>query len=141
MAQTRWYRLTMFALLYFVQGSALAYISTFMKPHLNSFDIDADSIALLSSLLLVPFILKIFIGVLSDRVSLFGLGYRKPYIVIGLLLAMVAFAAAGTVSPGDNFTLFAILLILGSFSITLFDSATDGFAIDTVPAQDHDTVQ
>lgn len=141
MAETRWYRLAMFALLYFVQGSALAYISTFMKPHLNSYNIDADSIGLLGSLLLVPFILKIFIGLLSDRVSLFGLGYRKPYIVIGLLLAMMAFASAAFVSPGENFTLFAALLILGSFSITLFDSATDGFAIDTVPAEDHDRVQ
>src|SRR5436853_7707497 len=86
--RSRWYRLVMFGLLYFVQGAALAYISTFMKPHLNSFNIDADQIALLGSLLLVPFILKIFIGLISDRVNLFGFGHRKPYIVLGLLLAM-----------------------------------------------------
>ncbi|MCA9978642.1 MAG: MFS transporter, partial [Anaerolineales bacterium] len=134
-------RLILFAMLYFVQGSALAYFRNFQKPYLDSFGIDADLIGLLTTILLLPFILKIFIGMLSDRVSLFGHGHRKPYIVLGLLLAVVAFTAVSFVSPDQNFTLFAILITLGSFSVALFDSTTDGLAIDSTPSAEYGTVQ
>lgn len=138
---TRRYRLWMFGLLYFIQGAAVAYFSNFLKPYLNGYGIDADTIGLLSTLLLLPFILKIFIGILSDRVSLFGRGHRKPYIVLGLLLVMIAFAAAGFITPGQSFFAFAALMVLGSFSITVFDSATDGLAIDVTSREDHGKVQ
>ncbi|MCA9959438.1 MAG: MFS transporter, partial [Anaerolineales bacterium] len=138
---SRRFRLILFAMLYFVQGSALAYFRNFQKPYLDSFGIDADLIGLLTTILLLPFILKIFIGMLSDRVSLFGHGHRKPYIVLGLLLAVVAFTAVSFVSPDHNFTLFAILITLGSFSVALFDSTTDGLAIDSTPSAEYGTVQ
>ncbi len=138
---TRRFRLTMFGILYFVQGSALAYFRNFQKPYLDSIGIDPDVIGLLTSLLLLPFILKIFIGMLSDRVNLAGHGHRKPYIILGLLLAVVAFAGAGFIDPNGRFGLFAALIVLGSFSVALFDSTTDGLAIDTTPHEEHGTVQ
>lgn len=140
-SRSRWFRLSMFGLLYFVQGAALAYFRNFQKPYLDGLGIDADVIGLLTSILLLPFILKIFIGMLSDRVSLFRLGHRKPYMVLGLLLAALAFGAAGFVLPDTNFTLFAVLVVAGSFSVTLFDSTTDGLAIDVTPREEHGTVQ
>jgi hypothetical protein len=36
-----WYYYIMFGLLYFVQGSALAYINNFQKPYLESLNISA----------------------------------------------------------------------------------------------------
>lgn len=140
-SHSRWFKLSMFGLLYFVQGSALAYFNSFQKPYLNSLHIDADVIGLLTSILLVPFILKIFIGMLSDRVSLFRRGHRKPYMVLGLLLAALAFAAAGFVLPDKYFMLFAGLTLIGSFSVTLFDSTTDGLAVDTTPRDEQAIVQ
>ncbi|MEJ2746460.1 MAG: MFS transporter [Anaerolineae bacterium] len=141
MAKSRSFRLTMFGLLYFVQGAALAYFRNFQKPYLSGLGIDADVIGLLTSILLLPFILKIFIGMLSDRVNLLGMGHRKPYIIWGVLLAAVAFGSAGFVLPDRNFTLFAVFIVLGSFSVALFDSTTDGLAIDTTPEQEQGTVQ
>ncbi len=35
---------------------------------------------------MIPFVIKIFLGMLSDKVNLFGLGHRRPYIMIGLLI-------------------------------------------------------
>jgi len=131
----------MFGLLYFVQGAALAYFRNFQKPYLNSLNIDLDTIGLLTSILLLPFILKIFIGMLSDRVNLLGLGHRKPYIILGLLLAAAAFGAAGFVLPDTNLALFAILIVIGSFSVALFDSTTDGLAIDITPQPEQGLVQ
>jgi PAT family beta-lactamase induction signal transducer AmpG len=140
-SHTRSFRLSMFGLLYFVQGAALAYFRNFQKPYLSGLGIDPDVIGLLTSILLLPFILKIFIGMLSDRVNLLGFGHRKPYIILGLLLAVVAFGGAGFVLPDRNLMLFAILIVTGSFSVALFDSTTDGLAIDTTPPQEHGTVQ
>jgi PAT family beta-lactamase induction signal transducer AmpG len=135
------FRITMFGLLYFVQGSALAYFRNFQKPYLDSLNIDADVIGLLTSILLLPFILKIFIGMLSDRVNLFRLGHRKPYMILGLLLAAIAFGAAGFVLPDTRFTLFAVLIVCGSFSVALFDSTSDGLAIDITPPEQQGRVQ
>jgi PAT family beta-lactamase induction signal transducer AmpG len=135
------FRLTMFGLLYFVQGSALAYFRNFQKPYLDSLNIDADVIGLLTSILLLPFILKIFIGMLSDHVNLFGLGHRKPYMIVGLLLATFAFGAAGFVLPDTHFSLFAFLVVCGSFSVALFDSTSDGLAIDITPMDQQGRVQ
>ena len=138
---SRSFRLSMFGMLYVVQGAGLAYFRNFQKPYLSSLHIDPDVIGLLSSILLLPFILKIFIGMLSDRVNLAGLGHRRPYMVLGLVLAALAFAAAGFVLPDANFALFAVLIVLGSFSVTVFDSTTDGLAIDITPASEQGTVQ
>jgi len=67
---------------------------------------------------------------LSDKVNLLGMGHRKPYMMLGLLLAALAFGGATLALPDANFTLFAVLIMLGSFSVTLFDSTTDGLAAD-----------
>ena len=135
------FRFAMFGLIYFVQGSALAYFRNFQKPYLDSLNIDADVIGLLTSILLFPFILKIFIGMLSDRVNLFRLGHRKPYMIIGLVLASIAFACAGFVLPDTRFSLFAVLIVCGSFSVALFDSTSDGLAIDITPIEQQGRVQ
>ena len=131
----------MFAALYVVQGVGLAYFRNFQKPYLDSLGVNPDTIGLLTLVLQLPFILKIFIGLLSDRVSLFGMGHRKPYILLGLVMAGAAFAAAGFVPPDANLWLFSALVVLGSFSVTVFDSTTDGLAIDVTPAGQQGKVQ
>ena len=35
-SKPRWFRLTMFGMLYFVQGAALAYFRNYNKPYLDS---------------------------------------------------------------------------------------------------------
>lgn len=138
---TRRFRLSMFAALYVVQGVGLAYFRNFQKPYLDSLGIDPDTIGLLTLILQLPFILKIFIGLLSDRINLLGMGHRKPYMILGLLGAAAAFVAVAFVAPAANFLLFATLVTLGSFSVTLFDSTTDGLAIDVTPRSEQGAVQ
>jgi len=137
----RRFRYTMFAALYVVQGVGLAYFRNLQKPYLDSLGIEPDTIGLLTLILQLPFVLKIFVGMLSDRVNLLGLGHRKPYIMLGLMLACVTFTLAGFVLPDTDFLLFAGVITLGSFSVTLFDSAADGLAIDITPRSEQGTVQ
>ncbi len=139
--KSRTFRLSMFGMLYFVQGIIVAFTGNFAKPYLNTFDIDADLIGLLFSLLLVPFIFKIFYGMLSDRVNLFGKGHRLPYIVLALILSMVGIFAAGFVDPGENYTLFLTLIVLAAFAVALFDTTADALAVDTTPIEEQGRVQ
>jgi len=131
----------LFGFLYFVQGAALAYFRNFQKPYLNDLGIDPARIGILTSILLLPFIIKIFIGMFSDKVSLFGLGHRKPYIIIGLFLGVLAFGSVSMVSPGTDFLFFSVLIVFASFSVALYDSSTDGLAIDIIPPDRHGRVQ
>jgi PAT family beta-lactamase induction signal transducer AmpG len=135
------YYYALFGLLYFVQGAALAYINNFQKPYLDSLNIDASRIGLLTSILLLPFIFKILIGLLSDKVSLFRLGHRKPYILTGLIMGAIAFLLVSRVLPDRNFMLFSVLIFLASFSVAFFDTCTDGFAIEITPEKNYGRVQ
>lgn len=74
-----WRYRVFFALLYFIQGAAYAYVVNFQKPYLFTQGISTESIGLFTSSLLAPFILKIFLGMLSDRVPFGRYGGRKPY--------------------------------------------------------------
>ena len=134
-------RLLTFAALYVVQGVGLAYFRNFQKPYLDGLGINPDSIGLLTFILQIPFILKIFIGLVSDRIDLFGAGHRKPYIVLGLIMAAVSFGLSYFIAPNANFIGFAVLITIGSFSVTLFDSTADGLAIDITPRDEQGTVQ
>lgn len=138
---TRGFRLAMFAALYVVQGIGLAYFRNFQKPYLDALGVNPDAIGLLTVILQLPFIFKIFIGMLSDSVSPLGLGHRKPYMVAGLCLSALAFTVAAFVTPDVNFMLFAVIITLGSFSVTLFDSTADGLAIDITPREEQGLVQ
>lgn len=139
--KSRHFLLTMFFALYFVQGMVLAFSRTFLKPYLDANGIAATLIGTFSAILLLPFILKIFIGMLSDRVNLFGRGHRQPYIVLGILLAALSFAVAGFIVPREAFLPFAVLIFIGSFSVTIFDTATDGLAVEITPTEQYSTVQ
>lgn len=116
--------------LYFVQGAILAYVSNFQKPYLNKSGVSTDDIALLTSTMILPFIGKIFFGILSDRISLFGWGHRKPYMLLGLALGAGCFLTLMHVDPRDSFHLFFVLMVTATFGMALFDTSTDGFAID-----------
>ena len=79
-------RYMMFALLYFSQGSIMAYFTALNALYLQLFGLDMAKIGIIGTIGLIPFVLKIFIGMLSDKVNFFGLGFRKPYIILGLVI-------------------------------------------------------
>lgn len=131
----------LFAILYFVQGGAISYFSLFQKPYLNSLGVERSTIALLSTLLLLPFVLKIFFGYLSDHYPSKVWGHRKPYMFFGLLIACLAFFFCGIFTPDNFLVLYALLVLTASFCVALFDAATDGLAIDVVPSEEQGPVQ
>ena len=138
---TRLRYLSLFGAVYFLEGAVLTYFAAFGVIYLRSFDISFTRIGIVGGITLIPFVLKIFIGLLSDSVSLAGLGNRKPYIVLGLVLQSLAFLLIPMISPVDHFTFYVIACVLAALGMSTYDTCTDGLSIDTTPEDERGTVQ
>jgi MFS transporter, PAT family, beta-lactamase induction signal transducer AmpG len=141
MTTPRAFRYALFALLYFAQGAIMSYFTALNAIYLLSFNVSLTLIGLMGTIALIPFVLKIFMGMLSDRVNLFRLGHRKPYIIIGLLIQAGCLVLVPAINPGKNFALFAMLGFLLMSGMALYDTCTDGLALDTTSKEEEGTVQ
>jgi PAT family beta-lactamase induction signal transducer AmpG len=139
--KSRRFMFLLFGALYFVQGVIVSYQQNFFKPHMDAEGIDADRIALVATLALVPFIVKVVFGMLSDRVNMLGLGHRVPYMVLGVLACSLMFLAAFFVDPSETFWLVATLVLTATFAMALFDTTADAYAIEAMPSEDYGRVQ
>lgn len=133
--------LVFFGVLYLLQGAILAYISNFQKSFLVNHHVSPKQIGALTSAMLLPFILKIFIGALSDRVRIGNLGRRKPYLILGLALCFGCYLFLGQVDPGQDYRNFLLLSVLSTFGLALFDTTADGLAIDTASEAEEGPIQ
>jgi len=134
-------RYSMFALLYFAQGSVLSYFTALNAIYLLSFGLNLGQIGLISGIALTPFVLKIFLGILSDRVNLFHLGHRKPYIMLGLIIQAVCLFIVPFIDPGKNFALYGLIAFLVMTGMAMYDTTTDGLALDTTPEEEAGRIQ
>jgi PAT family beta-lactamase induction signal transducer AmpG len=134
-------RYSLFASLYFAQGAIFSYYTALNALYLRSFDLSMSKIGLVGGLAMIPFVLKIFLGMLSDRVNLFGLGYRKPYILIGIVIQTVAVLAIPLIQPARQYGLFILIAFLLMSGMALYDTCTDGLALDSTPLEEQGTIQ
>lgn len=134
-------RYAMFAMLYFAQGAVLSYFTALNSLYLLGFNLTMSQIGLVGTVGLIPLVLKIFLGMLSDRVNLFGKGHRRPYIVIGLFLQSACLLAVPLLHPGRQYGLFLGLAFLMMTGMALYDTATDGLALDSTPKEEQGAIQ
>lgn len=139
--KSRRFMFLLFGMLYFVQGVITSYQLNFFKPHMASEGIDADRIAIVASLALLPFIIKLIFGLISDRFNLFGLGHRVPYMIVGVLSCAGAFFIAYFIDPSLNFGVLAGMVLLATFAMALFDTTADAYAVESIPPEDYSRVQ
>jgi PAT family beta-lactamase induction signal transducer AmpG len=130
-----------FGSIYFVEGALLTMFSSYMIIYLRKFNLSFTQIGVISAIALLPTILKIFIGAISDKWSLFGRGHRKPYILLGLVLQGAGYAFIPFVSPVESYGLFVALSFLVGLGMATYDTTTDGLAIDTTPEAERGNVQ
>ena len=134
-------RYIMFALLYFSQGSIMAYFTALNALYLQSFGLGMGKVGIIGAIGLIPFVLKIFLGMLSDKVNFFGLGFRKPYIIIGLAIQAACLLAVPMLDPGQNFMQYALLAFVMMMGMALYDTCTDGLALDSTPEEEEGIIQ
>jgi PAT family beta-lactamase induction signal transducer AmpG len=141
MSQNKTLRYSLFGLLYFTQGTILSFFTALNALYLLSFGVDMTRIGILGTIALLPFVLKVFLGMLSDKVNLLGMGHRKPYIVIGLVVQIVCLILVPFVNPGKTFWLYVAIAFLLQLGMALYDTCTDGLALDTTPLSEKGTIQ
>ncbi|MBE0688422.1 MAG: MFS transporter [Anaerolineaceae bacterium] len=141
MEQRRLVRYTMFGLLYFTQGTILSYFTALNALYLLEYGLDLTRIGIMGTIALIPFVIKVFLGMLSDKVNILGLGHRKPYIVIGLLVQMICLVFVPLINPGTTFWLYVAIAFLLQMGMALYDTCTDGLALDTTPVSEKGTIQ
>jgi PAT family beta-lactamase induction signal transducer AmpG len=131
----------LFASLYAVQGVVAAYFFTFNLIYLRACGVPDARAADVQSVALLPFILKFLAGPFSDRYSLLGLGHRKPYIVLGLVVQSLGLIGLALVDPGRQTGAFTLLAVLSVAGMALYDTCCDGMVIDITPPEDRDRIQ
>jgi PAT family beta-lactamase induction signal transducer AmpG len=133
--------LALFAALYALQGVVVAYFINFNKLYMMAGGVDSTTAGDVQSLALVPFILKFLGGPISDRFNFLGLGHRKPYIVIGLVIQSLGLLGLSILDPAGHLPGFAALAVLTVGGLALYDTCCDGMVIDVTPPADRDRVQ
>lgn len=134
-------RYALFASLYLAQGAIMSYFTSLNTLYLQSYGLGLDKIGLIGTIAMIPFVLKIFFGLLSDKVNFLKLGHRKPYILIGLSIQILGLLIVPFINPAQDFMLFALNAFFLMAGMALYDTCTDGLALDTTPPEEEGTIQ
>ena len=86
-------------LFYVLQGIYVAGLQVYIVYYTtNVFKLDYAAIATVTALSGLPTYLKMFTGLLSDRVPVGKFGRRKPYLIMGGVLFIPAFIVLSTIT-------------------------------------------
>ena len=141
MKSKRTLRYLLFGSLYLTQGTILGYFNSLNALYLLSNGLTMTDIGIFSAIALIPFVIKIFLGILSDKVNLFGLGHRKPYIVLGLVIQTLCLIFIPFVNPAENYWLFVGIAFTLQLGMAWYDTCTDGLALDSSTEEEESTIQ
>lgn len=131
----------MFALLYFTQGTILGYFASVNALYLIESGFDMGKVGIFSTIALIPFVIKILFGMLSDRFSFLGFGHRKPYIFMGLAVQAICLVIVAQINPTNHYWGFVLLAFLLQLGMAFYDTCTDGLALDITPANEQGILQ
>lgn len=141
MPENKTIRLLLFGALYFTQGTILGYFSSLNALYLLDNGLTMTDVGIFGAIALIPFVLKIFLGMISDRINLFGRGHRVPYILIGLAVQLVCLLGVPMIKPSSQYWLFVGLAFMLQLGMALYDTCTDGLALDTTPIPEQGRIQ
>ncbi len=131
----------LFTSLYAVQGVVVAYFINFNQLYMEASGVGPATIGSVQSLALTPLILKFLGGPVSDRINLLGLGHRKPYIILGLLLQTLGLLGLAWVNAGTHLSVFTAIAIVTVTGLAFYDTCCDGMVIDVTPPDDRSRMQ
>jgi PAT family beta-lactamase induction signal transducer AmpG len=141
MPHNKFVRYLTFGSLYFTQGTILGFFAALNALYLLDNGLQMTDVGVFGFIALLPFVLKIGLGIISDRINLFGMGHRKPYIFIGLAVQFACLIAAPFIDPGDFFWAYVAIAFTMQLGMALYDTCTDGLALDTTPVEEQGIIQ
>jgi len=116
---------------YFFQGFYVVGVNVYILTMMANWEVPATTQVTVLAIISVPTYIKMFPGLLSDRVPLGRWGRRKPYIFIGGLFYVPGFILLIVIQQYGTAWLGAILLTLVAWM--LVDSTLDALTVDITP--------
>lgn len=141
MSKYKTQRYITFGLLYFTQGTIMGFFAALNALYLLDNGLQMTDVGIFGLIALLPFVLKIGLGIISDRIDLFGMGHRKPYIFIGLAVQFLCLIVAPFINPGMHFWGYVAIAFTLQLGMALYDTCTDGLALDTTAEEERGTIQ
>lgn len=123
-----WHLFAFFAAYYFAQGIYQSF-TAFEQRYLEEFDVPLSRVSLIQALGQLPWIVKLIFAIPSDMYDCWGMGFRRPYAVVGMLAGAAALAALAG-ADASNFGLYLTLTLARNTGVCISDVATDGMAVD-----------
>ena len=132
-----WVRYFTFIALYFAEGLPMGVLFIGIPAWMAMNNKTVTEIGAFDVACALPWTFKFFVAPLMDRYTFLPMGRKRPWVIIcqlGLFASLIVMAMIK--DPLNNLQ----LLVAGGFLVSIFgaaqDAATDGLAVDTIPAEE-----
>lgn len=140
LTENRTLRLSTVTAMYFAQGVQSGLLFTAIPAYLAMKGVEALVIGQFISLLFLPWSFKIISAPLMDRFSFLPMGRRRPWVLAGMLGALMGYIGMGLVNdPLNNISVLIGAGMLVSISTAFMDVAIDGMTVDIVSEEEYPT--
>ena len=134
LSEQRWLRFSLFTSCYFAQGVPIGLLSGAMPPRLAELGFGVGDVALVSTVVGIPWAIKLIGGPFMDRFKFPPMGFRRPWVLLaqgGLTLSLVGTAFVEIGPDASLVPLMVAGFVVNAFAATQ-DVAVDGMAIDVL---------
>ncbi len=127
--------------LYALQGVVVAYLVNYNKTYMIRGGVEERTAGLVETAVLMTLVFKFVLGPISDRFNPLGLGHRRPFIMLGLVMQSLGLFGLTAVHPGEHLAGYAAMAFLAVGGLALYDTCCDGLVVDVTPPEDRVRVQ
>jgi len=140
------YYTKIFLFFYFIQGMVVGVPTLILAPYIAQVlggEFDLARYLIVGTIATLPWIIKLIVGVLSDKYGSKKYGRRFPYIVGFGTFGGIGFCIMGSFLPSDEsiYTYLAIYLFIIMVGIAFADTAVDGLILDITPKENLGNIQ
>ena len=127
----------LFGNIYFANGIQGAVGMVLLIVYFTENDISIATTTMVAGIASIPFTFKFLFGPLTDHFIKKG---RKPFVIIGGLMAGLAFIPLAFIDPATSLLQFTLLLFISVIGIVILDVAADAWAIQVTKVHEHGKV-
>ena len=135
-----------FLFFYFIQGMVVGVPTLILLPYIAQVlggEFDFARYLIVGTVATLPWIIKLIVGITSDKYGSKKYGRRFPYIIGFGTFGGIGFCIMGSFLPSDDsiYTYLAIYLFIIMVGISFADTAVDGLILDITPKEKLGNIQ
>ena len=131
-------RLVTVTAMYFAQGIQTGLLVTAIPAYLASQEVAPTAIGGFIGVVMLPWTFKLISAPLMDRFSFLPMGRRRPWVLLGMLGAIIGYITMSMVDdPVNNLSTLLTAGLIVSSSTAFMDVAIDGMTIDIIETDEY----